>query len=563
MSEFSTGTEQKKIDLICSRWLDLKSKRSSYLNQWRSVSRYVSPFSGRFDITDKNNVRDTRFILDAEASHDLNILASGLMSGASSPARPWFKVEPNDQALNNDYSVIEFCDAVNKILLKVFSASNTYNTLHSMYRELALFGIACDLVYDSDEHGIQHHLLSAGEYCVDVDNNGEIDTLYRNFTLTTAQVVKEFGYDNTPKEIQDTYNRGDLGSYWEFLHAIEPRIDRDPKSKSNSNKAWASYYCSLSTRPAIIRESGYDYFPALVPRWDVLGTDAYGTSPSINCLPDIKQLQQETLRKAEIIDHLSKPPLQVPNSARQSPISLATGAINYTQSTSPEQMIRPITQGIGDVNSLTADIAAIKDSIRRSYFVDLFQMVGSTAGDRRTTVEIYALQHEQMLSLGPVVERSQNELLGRLVNLTFRKLGERGLLPELPPALENKPLTVEFTSVLAQSQKSVDINSVDRLVSAISAAAQIAPEVLDRIDPDGYVDEYRDRLGVAPKILRSREDAQKIREQRAQAQQQQQQLQEQNIQAQTQSTMAQAQKNGADASLAMQQLDDVGGGSLL
>ena len=47
------------------------------------------------------------------------------------------------------------------------------------------------------------------------------------------------------------------------------------------------------------------------------------------------------------------------------------------------------------------------------------------------------------------------------------------------------------------------------------------------------------------------------------AQQQQQQLQEQNIQAQTQSTMAQAQKNGADASLAMQQLDDVGGGSLL
>ena len=101
MSEFSTGTEQKKIDLICSRWLDLKSKRSSYLNQWRAVSRYVSPFSGRFDITDKNNVRDTRFILDAEASHDLNILASGLMSGASSPARPWFKVEPNDQALNN------------------------------------------------------------------------------------------------------------------------------------------------------------------------------------------------------------------------------------------------------------------------------------------------------------------------------------------------------------------------------------------------------------------------------------------------------------------------------
>lgn len=548
----------KAVKLL-QRWEDMKRQREPYFNHWRDVSKYISPYSGRFDIHDHNKKRDQRFILDAHASHDLNVLASGMMSGASSPARPWFKILPVDEDLMENYEVITWCDEVQKKLLKVFSQSNTYNTLHQIYRELALFGTACDLIYDDSEKYIQHHLLSAGEYCIETNPNGEVDTLYRNFELTTVQAVKFFGYKELPKEIQRSYDAGDLGIYWEFIHAIEPRIDRDYNANDNKNMPYASYYICVSSN-TIVRESGFEYFPCVIPRWDVLGIDAYGVSPSMQHLPDVKQLQQETLRKAELIEIYSKPPIQAPMSARQQPISLASGAINFTQSTGGDNAIKPIVASMGDLNALIQDIQGIKQSIDKAFFVDLFLMIQQTAGDRRTTVEIYALQQEQMLTLGPVMERMQNECLGKLVKIAYKKLADAGQLPEMPADLVDRQMTIEYTSVLAQSQKSVDINSVDRLTSALFASAQMMPEILDRLDPDGYVDEYRDRLGVAPKILRSKDDAEKIREQRAQQQQAQQQQEQEMMQSQNDLAYQQAQKTGAEASLAMQQLDALGGG---
>lgn len=558
MKKWDSIEPRMKANKLLERWEEMKRAREPFFHHWQQVSKYIAPYSGRFDIHDHNKKRDQRFILDAHASHDLNVLASGMMSGASSPARPWFKILPVDEELIENYDVISWCDSVQKKLLKVFSQSNTYNTLHQLYRELALFGTACDIIYDDPNRYIQHHLLSAGEFCIQTNPSGDVDTLYRNFELTTIQAIKFFGYEYCPREIQQAYDHGDLGLYWEFVHAIEPRIDRDYNANDNKNKPYASYYISVSAN-TIVRESGFDYFPCVVPRWDVMGIDAYGVSPSMQHLPDIKQLQQETLRKAELIDKYSKPPLQAPSSARQQPISMSAGAINFTQSTGTDNAIRPILQSMGDLNALVQDIASIKQSIDKAFFVDLFMMIQQTAGDRRTTVEIYALQQEQMLTLGPVMERMQNECLGKLVQIAFNKLQESGELPEMPSDLDGQNVTIEYTSVLAQSQKSVDINSVDRLTSALFASAQMMPEILDRLDPDGYVDEYRDRLGVAPKILRSKEEAEQIREQRAQAQQAQQQQQEELIQNQNDLAFMQAQKTGAEASLATQQLDALGG----
>lgn len=564
-NRWTKGDSRVKAQLLQQRYGELKNRRAPFINQWKAVSKYISPFSGRFSVSDHGEHRSTAFILDSEATYSYKILTSGLMSGASSPARAWFKIQPKDENVQQDFEAIHWCASVESIMQKIFQQSNTYNTLHSIYKELVLFGTAVDLIYDDLDNIIQHHILTAGEYCLDTNDRGDVDTLYREFQLTTIQAVKAFGYDILPHEIQDSYNRGDLGSYWTFLHAIEPRVDRDVTANDVRNKAWGSYYLALGTsEQGILKESGFDYFPVLAPRWDIFGIEPYGSSPAQETLPDIKQLQQETLRKAELIENYVRPPLQAPQSARQNPIVMASGAINFTSTTANDQIIKPIINSTGDLNALNADIASIKESIRRGFYVDLFMMIQQTAGDRRTTVEINALQQEQMLSLGAVMERMQNELLGKLVKITFQKMLERKILPELPANYQNGiPLDIAFTSVLAQSQKAVDINTVDRFTSAIFASAQAMPEIIDRIDPDGYVDEYVARLGVAPKLIRSREEAEKIRQQRAEAQQAQQEQAESMMATQQQAQMAQAQKTGAEASLAMQQLDALGTGAMI
>lgn len=563
-TEFSRATPSERKRFLEQRFEDLKRKRQPFLTQWERCAQFISPNSGRFDLNNHGEDRNLDYILDSEAGQDLNTLASGLVTSASSPARPWFSLQCPDPKLENNYAVANWCSEVQRIILKTFQKTKTYNVLHAMYKELALFGIACDVITDSYDQLIQHNLLTAGEYCVATDARGDVNTLYREFELTTSQAVRFFGYKKLSKEIRDAYDKGRLVEYWRFLHAIEPRYDRDASKLDNKNTAWASYYCELrSSATEIISESGYDDFPAVCPRWEVLGVDAYGESPCMTVLPDVIQLQQETLRKNQLVEIFSRPPLQVPNSARQNPISLTPGALNFTSSTAPEQQIRPIVAGEGDLNALTADIMQLKQSIKNGLFVRQFQTFEDAQNNRKTTVEVYALKEEKMLILGPVVERNNNECLSRLVELTYKRLLKAGALPPPPDELQNTAVDIEFSSVLSQAQQAVDINSIDRMVNAVASVANIMPDVLDRLDPDGYVDVYRERLGVDPKFLRSKDDADAIRQERAQMQQQAAQSEQAQASASTLNQLAEAQKGATDASLAGQQLDPVAGGGVL
>lgn len=548
---------------VARRWNELKIRREPWLRWWRDISDYVSPFSGRFDVHNHGEDRNFDLIYCDDAGNAVNILVSGLASGATSPLRPWFRLVSPDPQHQYSYSTQQYLSMVQQMLLKLFQTSNTYNSLHQLYKELVLYGVGVDLIYDDLNNIISHHVLTAGEYCIAVDDKGMVDTLYREFELTVSQAVKMFGLENLSEEIKDAYNQGFVDKYFTFVHAIEPRIDRDMTSQKAEDKPFKSvYFEEGSGRDKVCRESGFDYFPALVPRWDVLTNDAYGISPTLNALPDIKQLQLETLRKQELIENYTNPAIQIPNSARQEPIDLNPGALNFVPTTGQDQSIKPIITSMGDLNAITQDIAEIKNAIRQKFFVDLFLMLQSFGDNRKTATEVHALKEEKMLVLGPVIERLGFELQKPLINIGMAKLMERGLLPPPPQELMMGGMSVEFQSVLAQSQRAVDINSIDRFISSIQAIAATDPSIVDRLDPDGLVDIYSDRLAIDPHMLRSREDAQEIRNQRAQ-QIQQQQAAEQGVQlGQMADSLAKAQATAADASMATQSLDPVAGGSL-
>ena len=113
--------------------------------------------------------------------------------------------------------------------------------------------------------------------------------------------------------------------------------------------------------------------------------------------------------------------------------------------------------------------------------------------------------------------------------------------------------------MLAQSQRAVDINSLDRMMAAVQAMAGVKPEILDNIDGDGLFNAYADRLSVDPSVCLSKDKVEEIREQRAQAQAQAQQLENAQQGAAMVSDLSAAQMNSAQASMATQSLDSVGG----
>jgi hypothetical protein len=99
-------------------------------------------------------------------------------------------------------------------------------------------------------------------------------------------------------------------------------------------------------------------------------------------------------------------------------------------------------------------------------------------------------------------------------------------------------LSVEFVSMLAQAQRAIGTNSIDRFVGNLGQVASIKPEVLDKFDPDQWVDAYSDMLGVDPKLIVAGDKVAMIRNARAQAMQEQMQAQQQAQNAQTAKTMS-------------------------
>lgn len=119
--------------------------------------------------------------------------------------------------------------------------------------------------------------------------------------------------------------------------------------------------------------------------------------------------------------------------------------------------------------------------------------------------------------LGPVLERLHNELLDPLIDVTFVRMLEAGLVPPAPRELQGMELNVEFVSMLAQAQRAVGSNSVDRFVANLGVVSQLKPDVLDRLDADAWVDAYADMLGVDPNLVVAGEQLAMVREARNRA----------------------------------------------
>ena len=536
---------------LLTRWGQLKTERATWWAHWKEISDFLLPRSGRFFVQDRNRGnRRHNNIYDNTGTRALRVLAAGMMSGMTSPARPWFRLATADTELMKSHAVKVWLNDCSDLIHRIFQRSNTYRALHGMYEELGTFGTAASIVLPDFANVIHHYPLTCGEYAIASNWKGEVCTLYREFQKTIAEVVAEFGIENVSPMVKSLYDRGSLDAWVTIVHAIEPRTDRDPAKVDARNMAWKSVHFELGGNPdKYLRESGFRRFPALVPRWQTAGGDIYGHSPGMEALGDIKQLQHEQLRKAQAIDYKTNPPLQVPSSMKNRDLELLPGGVVYVDMGGPTQGVRSAFEVNIDLSHLLSDIQDVRERVRGSFYADLFLMLANQQDARMTATEVAERHEEKLLMLGPVLERLQNELLDPLIEMTFDRIMEAGILPPPPPEMQGHDLNVELVSMLAQAQRAVGTNSIDRFVGNLGAVAQFKPDVLDKFDTDRWADVYSDSLGLDPSIIVPDEQVQAIRQQRAQAAQAQHEAAMQEQQANTAAKLASAKTGGEQNAL--------------
>ena len=538
-------------DQLKTRWSRLQTERSSWRSHWQEISDYLLPTSTRFYTTDRNKgTRKHNAIFDSSGPRALKILAAGMMAGMSSPARPWFRLTLADQDLAEFSSVKMWLADTQRRMLTVFASGNTYRTLHSVYQELGAFGTSAVMMMDDPRTTIHHYQSPIGEFALAADYRGHVNTLYREFEKTVGELVGEFGYENCSTTVRNMHDRGSLDEWVKIIHALEPRIDRDPRMRDQKNKAYRSVYFEAGYDGGdnkLLREGGFDEFPVMAPRWHNMPGDVYGLSPGMEGLGDIKQLQHMQLRKANAIDYQTKPPLQVPSSMRQREIDWKPGGVTYVDQVGQQNTVSTLFNVGLDLNHLLVDIQDVRQRIQSVFHADMFLMLANSDTTRMTATEVAARNEEKMLMIGPVLERLQNELLKPLIDTTFIKMIEQGNIMPPPDELQGVDLDVEFVSVLAQAQRSIGVNSVDRYMNSIGMIASMRPEVLDKIDVDNWADSYGDMLGVDPDLIVPSEEVALIRQQRAEQAAQEQQMAQMQQMAQTGQALGNIKTNETNA----------------
>lgn len=518
----------------------LKAERLSFEPHWRELSDFTRPRSTRFTASEVNRGdRRNSKIIDPAAVMAARTLSSGMMSGITSPARPWFRLATPDRDLMDYGPVKLWLETVEQRMNEVFNRSNLYQSLPLMYEDLGTFATGAMAVVADPQRVIRTVPFPTGSFYIANGADLSVDTAVREFSMTVRQVITEFGMDAVSDTVKSQWNSGQYGQWVNVVHAVYPNLDRQTGKLEAKHKAYKSvYYEANSTDDKLLRESGYDEFPIMAPRWEVNGEDVYGSScPGMVALGSVKALQLLQRRKAQMIDKITNPPLQAPASIKSQRISTIPGGINYLPMADVNNQIKPLFQiPANGTNGLLEDIQDTRQIIDHAYFVDLFRMM-QTVNTRSMPVEAVAeMREEKLLMLGPVLQRLDSELLDKLINRTFSVMAENNLLPVPPDEMQGMQLKVEYISVMAQAQKAIGVSSIERFIGFTSGIGQFKPDALDKINVDETIDAYAASIGVPPSVVATNEQVAQIRENRAQQQAMAQQMQ-----------MAQAAVGGAQA----------------
>lgn len=507
----------------------LRSERSTFIPLYRELSDFHLAHRGRFLTSDRNkgHKRNTKQVNNTSRLA-VRTLASGMMSGITSPARPWFRLSTGDSELDDAAEVKQWLHDVQTIMYKVYSASNVYNSLHQLYSELGVFGTAAMAVFEDFNSVIWCRPYTVGGYFIGQNGKNVSDTFYREYQLAVSQVVSEFGIENVSESTKRLWDTGASESWVDVVHAIEPNDTRDSNIPTAKHKRFRSVYFELdksgkSSNDKFLRESGFDDFPVLTPRWDVTAEDVYATDcPGITAIGDVKALQLAEKRKYQAIDKLVSPPLQGPSTlkSKMKGNNLGPNDIIWLSDANGAGLSSIYENYNPRVDIIKTEINDTEERIKRAFYEDLFLMLANSDRRQVTAREVAEKHEEKLLMLGPVLERLHTELLDPLIDRTFNILQANGVLPVPPPELQNRDLSVEYVSVLAQAQRLVNTGAIERLTEFAGNLSAVWPSARHKVKATQAVDEYAESLGVSPSIIASDEEVEAAEEaERAAAQQ--------------------------------------------
>ena len=540
----------KTAHLLLRRLDRLRNQRKTWESHWQEIADYMRP--RKADITKKQQTpgnKRTELIFDGTAINAAELLSASLHGMLTNMSTPWFSLKFDEAEMNADDEAKEWLESTEDVLYAAFHRSNFQEQIHELYDDLILFGTGVMMIEPDKNETFRFSTRHIAECYLAEDQNGRVDTVYREFRMFARAAVKQFGAENVGDTILKTEER-DPYEQVTILHVVLPRDERDAGKINKINKPFASFYLEPDQK-IILSESGYDELPYLIPRWLKSSYElGFGRSPAMNALADTKvlsKMSEVTLRAAQ---KQVDPPLMVPDDGFMLPIRTVPGGLNFYRSGTRDRL-EPLNIGANNPLGLQMEEQR-RQAIRAAFYVDQLIMA---QGPQMTATEVLQRTEEKMRLLGPVLGRLQAEMLQPLINRCWNIMLRAKQLPPAPPMLDAANINIEYVSPLAKAQKQSEVQGVVRMIEMLQPLMGIDPSVIDHIDIDGLARHTIKVLGIPATVVRGSMEIEGLRAER-QAQQQEQAQMQQAMQA------AEAAGNAAPALKAVDGMSEETGDAL-
>lgn len=505
------------------RYDRMKAERANWDQSADDVATYISPRKSILTKYAPGEIR-TEHVYETTAQRAAQFCASGIYA-YTVQGQQWFSLRPRRKDLADNDSVKRWFGVVTELVLGHIMSSNFPRSIYEGLQDFVTMPAMCVYLEEGGKELLNFQAFAFGSYCVQDNSDGIVDTIYRCFKLTPRQAAQKWGKDNLHEKMREALNderKRDLPC--EFLHCVYPRSDYDQAKRDKLNMPFASEYIDVKNKHQLA-EGGYMEFPYFVGRFSKNPEEVYGHSPGMDILPDIRGINKMKQTILVAAEKMVNPPWLIPDDGSSSyKFSSRAGSMNYwrangvsNQKPEPVQINHNLPVGLEMLNGE-------RQIIEQAFFLDLFNMLANY-DKTMTATEVMQRVEEKLNSFAPTWSNLQAEVFGPIITRALGILGRNGLLPEVPPELQEDPnYEVTYLSKIALAAEMLKARAYFQYVEAVTPLMAANPEAgmafNDTVNLPKVYRELAYNMGLPIDWTYSQQEAQERADARAQQQQQ-------------------------------------------
>jgi hypothetical protein len=467
-------------DTIIQRNEALKSARQNFAVLWDDAARWILPRKGNIITKTSPGSDQASELFDSTAEEAALIYAAGLLSSLTPAGEQWMRLEPSDP--DAPETVKAFLARASERVQETLLASNFYLTAHEAFIDSGVFCTVCMFTGESNRTGVSFTNIPVGTFCVAENNEGFVDTVYREWSWTARQALQEWGREKLGEKVQKALDDAKWDQEFTFIHAVEPRLEFEEGVQLDPKKRrFASLYVCKEDKH-LIDEGGYYEFPYAVLRTLRSNNELYGRGPGLQILPEAKLVNRIEKDLLVAVEKMVDPPWLMPDDAGSRPDNRPNGVTYWDTSNpnnKPEQL--QLTNRV-DLGESKSDQKRAR--IRQAFFVDMFQMLTNLQEQRRekTAFEVAEMLQEKLVLFTPIFARTVQEFLNPTLERVFAILLRAGKLGDVPPELQGLDYRISYVSKIALALKTARTSSLAQVMNMLGSMVVFDPSVKHIVD---------------------------------------------------------------------------------